>query len=113
MTHPCLFCKIIHKEIPATIVYEDETLLAFKDIHPQAPIHQLIIPKLHIATLNDASDALLLGKMMQLASQLAKEQYIAEEGYRVVVNCNASGGQEVFHLHLHLLGSRQMTWPPG
>ena len=109
----CLFCKLVNKDIPAEIVYEDEDVLAFNDIRPQAPTHQLIIPKKHIATLNDSDDAALLGKLMVTAKNLATEQGFAEVGYRVAMNCNEQGGQEVYHIHLHLLAGRQMTWPPG
>jgi histidine triad (HIT) family protein len=111
----CIFCKIAKKTIPSTIVYEDDALVAFNDIHPRAPTHQLIIPKKHIATVNDVclEDAGLIGQMVLVAKKLAKESAHAENGYRLVFNCNAAGGQEVYHLHLHLLAGRQMTWPPG
>lgn len=111
----CLFCKIVQKEIPADILYEDDELLAFSDINPQAPGHKLIIPKQHIATLNETKDSheRLLGRMLLRAQKLAKDLAFAEEGYRLVMNCNQGGGQEVFHIHLHLLGGRQLTWPPG
>jgi len=110
-----LFSKIIRKEIPASIVFEDDDVLAFRDINPQAPIHILIIPKKPIPTLNDIQpeDAPLIGKLYLVAKQLASELGLAEDGYRTVFNCNRDGGQEVYHLHLHLLGGRQMTWPPG
>jgi len=110
-----LFGKIIRREIPADIVYEDDDVLAFRDINPQAPVHVLFIPKRAIATLNDASedDAALIGKLVMSAVRWAKAQGLAEEGYRCVINCNAHGGQTVFHLHLHLLAGRQMHWPPG
>ncbi|TQV64675.1 MAG: histidine triad nucleotide-binding protein [Halothiobacillaceae bacterium] len=110
-----LFSKIIRKEIPASIVFEDDDVLAFLDINPQAPIHILIIPKKPIPTLNDIQpeDAPLIGKLYLVAKQLASELGLAEDGYRTVFNCNRDGGQEVYHLHLHLLGGRQMTWPPG
>ncbi|MGK0673366.1 MAG: histidine triad nucleotide-binding protein [Halothiobacillaceae bacterium] len=110
-----IFSKIIRKEIPAQIVYEDEEVLAFRDIHPQAPVHILIIPKKPIATLNDLTpeDAPLIGKLYLVAKRLAGEMGFAEAGYRTVFNCNRHGGQEVYHLHLHLLAGRQMTWPPG
>jgi histidine triad (HIT) family protein len=109
----CLFCKMIAGEITPSIVFEDDEILAFNDIAPQAPIHILIIPKKHITTLNDANDALLLGKLMQTAAQLAKKLDVAESGYRTVINCNAQGGQAVYHLHIHLLAGRQMLWPAG
>jgi histidine triad (HIT) family protein len=110
-----VFAKIIRREIPAHIVYEDEHVLGFKDLAPAAPQHVLFIPKRAIATLNDASpaDAELLGRLMIAASQHAKTQGFAEQGYRVVMNCNQDGGQTVFHVHLHLLGGRALHWPPG
>lgn len=111
----CIFCKIVNKEIPATIIYESEDVIAFNDIKPRAPIHKLIIPRKHIATLNDINEAdiFVMGRLLHTARHLAKEASIAEHGYRVVMNCNAGGGQEVFHVHLHLLGGRSMNWPPG
>ena len=112
MTH-CLFCKMVAGVIKPDVVYEDETVLAFRDINPQAPVHILIIPKVHIATLNDLDDNLLAGQLLQTAVKLAKQEKLSEDGYRTVFNCNRKGGQEVYHLHLHLLGGRQMIWPPG
>ncbi len=109
----CLFCKMVASEITPSIVFENEEILAFNDIQPQAPIHILIIPKKHISTLNDADDSLLLGKLMQTAAQLAKNLNVANEGYRTVINCNQLGGQAVYHLHIHLLAGRQMLWSPG
>jgi histidine triad (HIT) family protein len=111
----CLFCKIIAKTIPATIVHEDEQVLAFRDISPKAPTHILIIPKKHIATLNDinSDDKNLVGHILLIAKQLARNEGLADDGYRLVMNCNADGGQTVFHIHLHLLGGRQLGWPPG
>ena len=109
----CLFCKMIAGEIKPDVVYEDENILAFRDINPQAPVHILIIPKVHLETLNDLDDSVLAGKLLQTAIKLAKQEGLAEEGYRTVLNCNEKGGQEVFHLHMHLLGGRQMLWPPG
>ncbi|SDO13522.1 histidine triad nucleotide-binding protein [Vreelandella arcis] len=111
----CLFCRMINREIPADIVYEDEHVLAFNDINPQAPTHQLIIPKKHIATLNDihTDDLNIVGRLQYTAAQLAKEQGFAEDGYRVVMNCNEMGGQTVYHIHMHLLGGREFTWPAG
>lgn len=110
-----IFGKIIRKEIPAEIVYEDEEVLAFKDIAPQAPIHILIIPKKEIPTANDIeeTDAPLIGKLFLVAKKLAKEFGIDESGYRLVINCNKDAGQAVYHLHLHLLGGRKFSWPPG
>jgi histidine triad (HIT) family protein len=109
----CLFCKMIGGEINPDTVYEDETVLAFRDINPQAPTHILIIPKRHIATLNDIDDPLLAGHLLETAVKLARKEGIAEEGYRTLFNCNSYGGQAVYHLHLHLLGGRPMHWPPG
>ena len=110
-----IFSKIINKEIPAEIVYEDDELLAFNDINPQAPVHILIIPKKEIKTLNDieSEDQEIMGKMMLLAKDLAKENNIDESGYRTIFNCNDDGGQAVFHIHLHLIGGRPLNWPPG
>ena len=109
----CLFCKMASGEIKPDVVYEDETVLAFRDINPQAPIHILIIPKIHVATLNELDDSVLSGQLLQTAIKLAKQEGIDQAGYRTVLNCNDEGGQEVFHLHMHLLGGRQMKWPPG
>lgn len=111
----CIFCKIIKKEIPAEIIYEDEAIIAFNDKHPRAPIHQLIVPKKHITTFNDLSDSdtTLMGKLLQIVRHLAKKSDIDQSGYRVVINCNENGGQEIFHLHIHLLGGRALVWPPG
>ena len=104
---------MIAGEIKPDVVYEDENVLAFRDINPQAPVHILIIPKVHVETLNDLDDSVLAGKLLQTAIKLADQEGLAEEGYRTVLNCNEKGGQEVFHLHMHLLGGRQMQWPPG
>jgi histidine triad (HIT) family protein len=111
----CLFCKIASGKIPANLVLEDDVLLAFHDIRPQAPSHLLIIPRRHIATINDcqAQDAELLGRMILAAKSLAKTFGLSEPGYRLVFNINSGGGQEIYHIHLHLLGGRQMIWPPG
>lgn len=111
----CLFCNIIAGTIPAKKMYEDEFVIAFDDINPQAPHHKLIVPKKHISTLNDAlpADNALIGHMIQTGSKIAKELTIADDGYRLVFNCNAGAGQTVFHIHAHLLGGRIMTWPPG
>jgi len=110
-----LFLKIINREIPADIVYETGDIIAFRDINPQAPYHVLIIPKEHIATINDVEQdhAELVGRMFLVAAELAEQEGFAEDGYRVVMNCNKAGGQAVYHIHLHLLGGRQMGWPPG
>ncbi|MFZ2168446.1 MAG: histidine triad nucleotide-binding protein, partial [Methylococcaceae bacterium] len=109
----CLFCKMVSGEIKPDAVFEDDNILAFRDINPQAPVHILVIPKRHIATLNDLDDAELSGQLLKTAVNLAKQEGLSEEGYRTVFNCNNNGGQAVYHLHLHLLGGRQMTWPPG
>lgn len=111
----CLFCKIIAEEIPATFIYQDEAIVAINDIDPKAPEHKLIIPRQHIATLNDLTDkdTVLIGNMVQVAKNLAAELAIGQMGYRLVMNCNRGGGQAVFHIHLHLLGGRPMHWPPG
>jgi histidine triad (HIT) family protein len=110
-----LFARIVRREIPADIVYEDDDILAFRDVNPQAPTHVLFIPKRPLATLDDAGpgDAEGLGRLLLAAAAWARTQGLAEKGYRVVVNCNEDGGQTVFHLHLHLLAGRRMHWPPG
>jgi histidine triad (HIT) family protein len=110
-----LFSKIIRREIPAAIVYEDDDVLGFRDINPQAPVHVLFIPKKPFATLNDvgADDAILIGKIFVAAISWAKAQGFADNGYRCVFNCNKDAGQTVYHIHLHLLAGRQMHWPPG
>ena len=111
----CIFCKIIAREIPSRIVYEDDFALAFEDINPQAPIHTLVIPKKHIATVLDLEeeDAHLMGRLVKIANKIAREKGIAERGFRLVTNCNPESGQAVYHIHLHLLGGRIMHWPPG
>ncbi len=111
----CLFCKIANGEIPATVLLNDTEMMAFRDINPQAPKHLLVIPKQHIATIDDADskDEQLLGRMILTAKKLAKSEGLSDAGYRLVFNVNAGGGQEVYHIHLHVLGGRQMTWPPG
>lgn len=111
----CLFCKIAQGEIPATILYQDDLIVVFDDINPQAPQHKVIIPRKHIATLNDLQpeDNQLIGHMVQSGATLAKSLGIAEKGYRLVANCNAHAGQSVFHIHFHLFGGRRMIWPPG
>lgn len=111
----CLFCKIIDREIPADIVFEDDEVLAFSDINPQAPTHLVIVPKRHIATLNDIEegDLALVGRLQYTAARLAREKGFAEDGYRVVMNCNEQGGQTVYHIHMHLMGGRRFTWPAG
>ncbi|MBJ7553671.1 histidine triad nucleotide-binding protein [Marinomonas spartinae] len=111
----CLFCKLVNGEIPATILYQDDDVIAFEDIMPQAPSHFLVIPKRHISTLNDLTDedASIVGKLPIVAAKVAKQIGISDDGYRVVMNCNQMGGQTVYHIHMHVLGGRQMTWPPG
>ena len=113
MATDCLFCRIIQKEIPSTIVAENGPCIAFRDVNPQAPTHILVIPRQHVASLNELKDPALIGQMFQLAAQLAKSEGLSERGYRTVINTNADAGQTVFHIHLHLLGGRRMTWPPG
>jgi histidine triad (HIT) family protein len=111
----CLFCKIIAGEIPGAIVHQDETMIAFRDINPQAPLHVLIVPRRHIATLNDLSveDDALVGAMVRRAAAIAKEHGYDERGYRTVFNTQRDAGQTVFHIHLHVLGGRGLHWPPG
>ena len=110
-----LFTKIIQREIPAQLVYEDEHVVGFHDINPQAPVHVLFVPRREIATLNDldAADAELVGRLVLAAAAYAKQEGFAASGYRTVINCNRDGGQTVFHIHLHLLAGRPLTWPPG
>ena len=111
----CLFCKMVAGDIEPAVVYENEHVLAFRDIHPQAPVHVLIIPKKHIPTLHDLSptDARLAAELLFAAQQVASLEGLASDGYRTVINCRADAGQEVYHLHLHILGGRRLTWPPG
>ncbi|HEY4955979.1 MAG TPA: histidine triad nucleotide-binding protein [Gemmatimonadaceae bacterium] len=109
----CLFCRIVKGEIPADIVADAEDAIAFRDINAQAPSHFLVVPRRHVASLDNADDAVELGRLLLLAARVARDQGIAEPGYRVVVNTNTHGGQTVQHLHLHVLGGRQMKWPPG
>lgn len=111
----CLFCKILASEIPSEKVYEDDDVYAFRDVNPVAPLHVLIIPKKHIATINDLSsdDAETMGKLFLAAKKIAEQEGYAQEGYRTVVNCGEAAGQTVFHIHLHLLAGRSLSWPPG
>jgi histidine triad (HIT) family protein len=109
----CIFCRIARGEIPAQMVVNGKDIAAFRDLNPQAPIHILIIPKKHIASLDDSNDSDLLGRMMALAAAIARQEGIAKSGYRTVINTGKDGGQSVDHLHIHLLGGRHMTWPPG
>lgn len=112
MSDNCIFCKIVRGEIPSKSVGESETAMAFRDLNPQAPTHVLVIPKTHVASLADASDQKMLGDLLAFAAQVARKEGL-EEGYRVVANTGPNGGQTVDHLHLHVLGGRRMTWPPG
>ena len=111
----CLFCKIVAGQIPAGVVYEDEHAVAFRDINPQAPVHVLVIPREHIASLNDAeqTDAARLGHLLRVAARVAREQGVERGGYRTVINSGADAGQSVFHIHVHVLGGRHLAWPPG
>lgn len=111
----CLFCKILSGEIPAELVYESDTAVAFRDINPQAPTHVLVIPRKHVSTINEIGedDQAMIGSLFTAAKKIAEQEGIAEDGYRVVMNCNEGAGQSVFHIHLHLLGGRPMGWPPG
>ena len=109
----CLFCRIARGEIPAALLVETEDAVSFRDINPQAPFHALVIPRAHVDSLATANDPALLGSLLTLASLIAKEQGIADDGYRVVINTGEHGGQSVSHLHLHLLGGRYLDWPPG
>ncbi len=111
--HACLFCRIVSGEIPATVIARNEHALAFRDIAPRAPVHVLVIPTRHIASLNAADDAAELGHLALLAAEVARLEGVAESGYRVVANTGSDGGQTVHHLHLHVLGGRTMNWPPG
>lgn len=111
----CLFCKLRDGEISANIAYENDDVLAFHDVNPQAPVHILIIPKVHISTINDLddSDELIMGKLFSSAKIIAAQQGVSDDGYRLVVNCNEKAGQTIFHIHMHLLAGRSMKWPPG
>ena len=115
MNDDCLFCKIVAKQIPADIVYESDTVVAFRDINPQAPTHVLIIPRKHIATINDIGeeDQAIVGSLFTAAAEIAAAEGLADDGYRVVMNCGEAAGQTVFHIHLHLLAGRSLSWPPG
>jgi histidine triad (HIT) family protein len=111
----CLFCKIREGEIPADIIFENDDVLAFNDVNPQAPVHLLIIPKKHISTVNDMvdDDQVVMGKLFSAARAIAKQKGVSDDGYRLVVNCNEKAGQTVFHIHMHMLADRALTWPPG
>jgi histidine triad (HIT) family protein len=113
LSDSCIFCRIARGDIPAKIVAETAECLAFRDLNPQAPVHTLVIPREHVATLIDATDPELIGKMMLLGAEIARRSGIDQSGYRCVINTNADAGQTVFHIHLHVLGGRAMSWPPG
>ena len=111
----CIFCKIAKKDLPAKIVFEDSEIVAFDDIRPQAPVHIMVIPKYHIEKVSDLTDdnINLIGRLVLVAKNIAKERGVQESGYRIVINCNKDAGQEVYHLHIHILGGRKFVWPPG
>ncbi|MGB5306431.1 MAG: histidine triad nucleotide-binding protein [Gammaproteobacteria bacterium] len=111
----CIFCKMVAGDIQPDVVYEDDEVMAFRDMHPQAPVHVLVIPRVHIATTNDldADSAGIIGRLYLAAKQIAQDEGIAERGYRTLINCNPEAGQSVYHIHLHVLGGRPMAWPPG
>lgn len=114
MHEKCLFCRIVAREIPASVVAETDDAVALRDVDPQAPVHVLVIPKAHVRHLTAVeSEPALLGRLLAFASRIARDEGIAESGYRVVINTNLDGGQSVYHLHLHVLGGRSMSWPPG
>jgi histidine triad (HIT) family protein len=113
MAADCLFCRIVRKEIPATLVHESDDCVAFRDIDPRAPVHILVIPREHVSSLNDVTDPGIVGRLATAAAEIARAEGIAESGYRTVINTNRDAGQSVAHLHLHLLGGRAMSWPPG
>jgi histidine triad (HIT) family protein len=113
MADPCLFCRIVSGEIPAKIVAQDATCIAFRDVNPVAPVHVLVIPRAHVPSLNEVASPTLMADILQMTREVAKQEGIAASGYRVVFNTNADGGQSVSHLHAHVMGGRQMDWPPG
>lgn len=113
MSQDCIFCKIVSGEIPSSRIYEDETAVAFNDLNPQAPVHILVVPKVHIDSLDKASDPESIGRLLTASAEIARREGFAENGYRVVINTNADGGQTVFHLHVHLLAGRPFIFPPG
>jgi histidine triad (HIT) family protein len=108
----CIFCRIINRELPAEIIYEDDEIVALRDVNPQAPVHVLVIPKQHLATVEDA-DPQIAGKLIAKAAELAKSLGVSEKGYRLVINCREHAGQSVDHLHVHIMGGRWFSWPPG
>jgi histidine triad (HIT) family protein len=113
MADDCLFCRIIRREIASPLVYESPTCVAFRDINPQAPTHVLVVPRKHIASLNDADEPTLLGELLLAAVEVARKEGIDQSGYRTVINTNKDAGQAVFHIHVHVIGGRHMKWPPG
>lgn len=113
MAETCLFCRIVRGEIPATVVASTDDAIAFRDIHPEAPVHVLVVPRQHLSSLNDTTDSSLVGRLMALGAEVARKEGIADSGYRLVINTNEHGGQTVNHLHVHVLGGRAMRWPPG
>lgn len=113
MSDSCLFCRIANGEIPAEIVAEDERCIAIRDLHPQAPLHLLVIPRNHVESLDTLEDGILGGRILAMAAAVARQEGVAADGYRLVFNTNAAAGQTVFHLHAHVLGGRSLTWPPG
>jgi histidine triad (HIT) family protein len=113
MSADCLFCRIVRQEIPATLVYEDDACVAFRDTDPKAPVHVLIVPRDHVSSLNDAKDPAMIGRLSLAAAEVARREGVADSGYRTVINTNRDAGQTVFHVHLHLLGGRAFSWPPG
>src|SRR3954467_12373648 len=113
MADDCLFCRIVKQEIPVPLLYDEDGVVAFRDINPQAPTHILVIPRQHIASLNETTDAAAIGQLALAAAKIAKDEGIASSGYRTVINTNKDAGQTVFHVHLHLLGGRHLAWPPG
>jgi histidine triad (HIT) family protein len=113
MSDSCLFCRIVRRELPATIILENEHCVAFRDLNPQAPVHVLVVPRDHVASLDAASDATVVGEVLLVAAEVARQEGIAATGYRTVFNTNAGAGQTVFHVHAHVLGGRHLSWPPG
>ncbi|MCR4341492.1 MAG: histidine triad nucleotide-binding protein [Gemmatimonadaceae bacterium] len=113
MSKHCLFCRIIRREVASEIIAENDDCLAFQDADPRAPFHALVVPKKHVSSLNDVEDPAMVGALALMAAQIAREAGVADSGYRTVINTNGNGGQSIFHLHLHVLGGRKLTWPPG
>ncbi len=113
MTETCLFCRIAHGELPVTLIAQNDHAVAFRDIHPQAPVHVLVVPRRHVGSLAEATDGAELGAVLLLAAEVARAEGVAESGYRTVMNTGDDGGQTVHHLHVHVLGGRRLGWPPG